>query len=415
MQSCFRILDVTLELPRGYGFILKILNISFIITGDLDPYSELLHVNESNISIATDMAIEQTNGLMVFGHWFTKIHGYASLFTCIFGIFTNLFNISILTRKDMWNPTNCLLTWLAVSDILTMIPYIPFSLHFYCIHNFDEISEEKFSRGWTTYMLVLVNLAATTHTISIWLGVSLAVFRFTQLRNTAKGPLARKRSMRQVKCTTILVYILSTLCLIPNYMTNKVVQQTLDTNMTIYVLNDLKLATNETEPIVLANVLSYAIIAKFIPCALMIVFGGSLLYSLGIKGRHRRTRLSAGQPPAKRGTKHSKTTKMLLVVIILFLVTEFPQGIVIFMSAIVPEFYKSVYVPLGDFMDFLALVNNAINFVLYCSMSNQFRSRFLEMYCNRRRGFKYTNKFSFTYSLSSFTKNTSVIDHSLKK
>lgn len=161
----------------------------------------------------------------------------------------------------------------------------------------------------------------------------------------------------------------------------------------------------------LANVLSYAIIAKFIPCALMIVFGGSLLYSLGIKGRHRRTRLSAGQPPAKRGTKHSKTTKMLLVVIILFLVTEFPQGIVIFMSAIVPEFYKSVYVPLGDFMDFLALVNNAINFVLYCSMSNQFRSRFLEMYCNRRRGFKYTNKFSFTYSLSSFTKNTSVIDH----
>jgi hypothetical protein len=36
-------------------------------------------------------------------------------------------------------------------------------------------------------MLILVNVAATTHTISIWLGVALAVFRFVQMRTTSSG------------------------------------------------------------------------------------------------------------------------------------------------------------------------------------------------------------------------------------
>lgn len=30
----------------------------------------------------------------------------------------------------------------------------------------------------------------------------------------------------------------------------------------------------------------------------------------------------------------------------------------------------------GDFMDILALLNSAINFILYCSMSRQFRTTF---------------------------------------
>jgi hypothetical protein len=54
---------------------------------------------------------------------------------------------------------------------------------------------------------------------------------------------------------------------------------------------------------------------------------------------------------------------MLLVVMILFLITEFPQGILIFLSAVIKGFYHNVYVPLGDLMDAIALGNNAINFV----------------------------------------------------
>lgn len=339
------------------------------------------------------------NVLFQFASWFTGVHGYVSLIICTFGVCTNVFNITILSRQDMRSPTNVMLTWLAVSDILTMIPYIPFAIHFYCVFDPMDISPEKFSRGWTTYMLILVNLAATTHTISIWLGVALAVFRFTQMRTTATGPIARKRSMKHAKIVIVVVYVLSTLILIPNYVTNEIEELKMDNN-TLYIIKDLKLATNQTETIVLVNVMVYSIVAKLIPCALMVIFGGSLLYSLAIKGKNRRRRLSSSGLGAKRETRQSKTTRMLLVVMILFLITELPQGILIFLSAVMKGFYQNVYVPLGDLMDFIALVNNGINFVLYCSMSQQFRSKFLEMYLRRTSSFKKIDKLSFTHSFT---------------
>ena len=368
------------------------------------------------MSTVQPITTNTNDGLVSFSLWFSSIHGYASLLVCTFGICTNIFNISILTRKDMWSPTNLLLTWLAVSDILTMIPYIPFAIHFYCIDSSLKPLEETYSYGWTLYMLISVNLAATTHTISIWLGVSIAVFRFVQLRSTSKGALARQRKMFQVKVVTMSVFFLSCAVLIPNYMSNEIVERQLTPNTTIYGLKELNLASHDTPPIVLANVLTYAVIAKLVPCILMVIFGGSLLYSLGIKGRQRRRRLSSTKLTNKKGgNRPSKTTRMLLVVIILFLITEFPQGILIFVSAIVPGFYKNVYMPLGDLMDFIALVNNAINFVLYCSMSNQFRSRFLEMYLNKRRTFKNIDKSSVTHSYTSITRTAITTMSSEKK
>jgi hypothetical protein len=74
---------------------------------------------------------------------------------------------------------------------------------------------------------------------------------------------------------------------------------------------------------------------------------------------------------------------MLVVVFLLFLITELPQGVLILCSATIPGFYDKIYLSLGDLMDFIALVNNAVNFVLYCIMSQQFRARFAQMYLRR--------------------------------
>lgn len=330
---------------------------------------------------------------------FSDFHGYASLVVCIFGIFTNFFNISILTHRDMRTPTNTLLTWLAVSDILTMVPYLPFVVHFYCLHSPAAVDADKNTYGWAIYMLIMINLTATTHTVSIWLGVSLAVFRFIQMR-TIRKPVARKSRLKHVKLVTSVVYVLSAIVLIPNYLTNEIESMRLPDNSTVYGIRLLKLATNETEPLVLANVLTYATIAKIIPCILMIIFGGSLLFSLSIKGRQRRRRLSTTSSNNKREAKQSKTTRMLLVVMILFLITELPQGILIFLSATMAGFFDRVYMPLGDLMDFIALVNNAINFVLYCIMSQQFRSKFIDIYFKRTSRLKDFEKFSLNHSVT---------------
>ena len=298
----------------------------------------------------------------------------------------------------MKSPTNALLCWLAVADLLTMVPYVPFVIYFYCVYSPYDTTPEKYTYAWVMYMLFLINFVATTHTISNWLGVSLAAFRFVQLRSTTKGMYGQRQMYGTIQKVIVMVYICSCIVLIPNYITNKT-EECIDdkSNKTFYCLRDLKLGTNETKTIVLANVLTYSIVTKIVPCILMTIFSGSLLISLNINGRKRRRRLSAVRPNNnRRDNQQAKTTQMLLVVIILFLVTEFPHGLLILISTTVPNFYQTVYVSLGDLMDLLALINNAVNFLLYCIMSSQFRSKFLKMYFNKEKNIEAVNNTELT-------------------
>lgn len=92
--------------------------------------------------------------------------------------------------------------------------------------------------------------------------------------------------------------------------------------------------------------------------------------------------------PVNQGHGHSqssgqgdRTTRMLLAVLLVFLVTEFPTGLLVLLSGFFGEsFFRNVYSPLGDLLDLLALINSAINFILYCSMSKQFRNTFSKLF-----------------------------------
>lgn len=70
-----------------------------------------------------------------------------------------------------------------------------------------------------------------------------------------------------------------------------------------------------------------------------------------------------------------------MAVLLLFLITEVPQGVLGLLSGILGHcFFRNCYHQLGEFMDILALLNGAINFILYCSMSRQFRDTFSKMF-----------------------------------
>ncbi|XP_033763114.1 sex peptide receptor-like [Pecten maximus] len=333
----------------------------------------------------TTMRANQTvmgKELFTFAKGYASFHGYVSICVCVFGIVTNFFNISVLTRKHMRTPVNQILTWLAVSDISTMISYVPFAFHFYCIHPSGSKSASKNSKAWMTFMIFHINLTATTHTVSIWMCVLLAIVRFLHIRSPTKANAARLKRINQSNVMILIAYIASAVILIPNYMSNELLQDTLpEENETIYVLRDLKLGKNDTEILVLVNVWMYAFTAKLIPCLLMSIFGSLLIYNIHVKLKQRRKVLQISGASSLRLSEHSRTTKMLVAVIVLFLVTELPQGVLIVCSACVENFFDTVYIPLGDVMDIVALVNNAVNFILYCSMSTKFRETFVHLYC----------------------------------
>lgn len=117
--------------------------------------------------------------LSEFSDWYRQYHGYLAVIVCVFGIIANVLNIIVLTRRNMITATNCILTGLAVSDGLTMAAYLPFAMHFYVLYG-SELTPERNNYTAACFMLLYACFSVFIHTVSIWLTVVLAVFRYVQ-------------------------------------------------------------------------------------------------------------------------------------------------------------------------------------------------------------------------------------------
>lgn len=83
----------------------------------------------------------------------------------------------------------------------------------------------------------------------------------------------------------------------------------------------------------------------------------------------------------KKLSDSTRTTVMLTIVCVLFLVAELPLSVSTLLSITMGDgFYTDIYMPLGDLMEMIVLISSSINFILYCSMSTAFREAFLALF-----------------------------------
>ncbi|KAH8272388.1 hypothetical protein KR018_002418, partial [Drosophila ironensis] len=413
---------------------------------------------------------------------YKNMHGYVSLVVCILGTIANTLNIIVLTRREMRSPTNAILTGLAVADLAVMLEYIPYTIHDYILT--DSLPrEEKLSYSWACFIKFHSIFAQVLHTISIWLTVTLAVWRYIAVGYPQKNRLWC--GMRTTIITITTAYVVCVLVVSPSlYLITAITEfvEQLDGQgkvinsipMTQYVIdyrNEIMSATATTAlpdpaanesmwgnvsalmtttstttaapsttlsplatplptptPVVRnvtvyrlyhsdlalhnaslqnATFLIYSVVIKLIPCIALTILSVRLILAL-LEAKRRRKMLTSkpiaaatvansngtktttsvnGSKAADRPRKNSKTlekekqtdrtTRMLLAVLLLFLITEFPQGIMGLLNALLGDaFFLQCYLRLSDLMDILALINSSINFILYCSMSKQFRTTF---------------------------------------
>lgn len=118
----------------------------------------------------------EISGLLKFEEWYKPIHGYLAAIICIFGVIANMLNIIVLTRKNMQTSTNVILTGLAISDGLTMAAYFPWALWMYIIYGTD-VSPRRDTIECARFQMWYAIFSVIVHSISIWLTVTLAVFR----------------------------------------------------------------------------------------------------------------------------------------------------------------------------------------------------------------------------------------------
>lgn len=356
---------------------------------------------------------------------YVQLHGYVSLFVCLFGSLANMVNIIVLTRKDMISPTNVVLTGLAVADLLVLVEYVPFTCHMYLRPKRYPI-RDRYTYGWALFVLMHSNFSQVFHTISIWLTVTLAVWRYI-----AVGYPQRNRVWCRMETTYAVVaagYILCPLLCVPVFLSFNIMprQELLDEaghkitttidgspsnlvttattaaivgrNTTLYVVNLSDIAKARGNLLTHLNFLIYSVVFKIIPCIMLTVLSLRLVFAL-IETKKRRQKLTSNMSrktaintTLTTTTKNSdkekqtdRTTRMLLAVLILFLATEFPQGILGLLSIIFKEkFFEDCYQKLGEIVDILALINSAINFFLYYAMSRQFRTTFQKCFRTNR-------------------------------
>lgn len=344
-----------------------------------------------NFTPAVSAETEYCNaGFESFYNWYVHVHGWASLFVCIFGSIANVLNIAVLTRREMQSPTNMILTGLAVADLFVMIEYIPYAIHMYL---YKRSRRDTFTYSWGIFVLFHSHFGQVCHTISIFLTVILAVWRYIAVAHPQ-----RNREWCSDKRTFLViasVYICCPILCIPLYINTEVRSEVqildergMSINLTKFrqTVNDTDVsferATNTTLYFVkftetpISNVLKdinfwiYSVVIKLIPCMALTVLSIKLVKVL-LEAKRRRKQLttkntaikmgngkehrSCQKPKKKRkGTdkerQTDRTTRMLLAVLLLFLVTELPQGILGLLSVILgTKFFNTCYVMLGKY------------------------------------------------------------------
>ncbi|RZC40068.1 7TM GPCR Srw domain containing protein, partial [Asbolus verrucosus] len=201
----------------------------------------------------------------------------------------------------------------------------------------------------------------------------------------------------EYRCTLAisLSYLIPIVLCTPTYITITITKQEITENKVKYVLyhTDLNEAFKNDKTLLKINFWIYAVFIKLLPCCILTVISCWLIRALfGAKRRKRVLRSydcyplseigrGARRKPSKAERRADRTTKMLVAVLFLFLVTEFPQGIFALLIGIKgKDLFLECYQLYGEIMDILALINGAINFILYCCMNRMFRATFGQLF-----------------------------------
>lgn len=319
-------------------------------------------------------------GLHAYACVVNRIYGYLILVFGCFGIPTNIVNIAILTHKSMRSPVNNILTGIAISDLIIIAFTVPHGVHFY-ISNGLDITEDKYTYEWSLFLEIYTMVTITTQTVSIWLGVCLSFFRYIHIKTMGCGRYNIDTKTSYILVIFIFLIIIAVFTPVYNSASIKsmsCLDEVRNTTVSYYRIaplmsNDKPLSTHAY------SIWIYVTIGKWIPCFLITLFGGCLLHSL--QENTRRTMHLHGSHATSRLQQHRRTTAMLLIIILMYIVASLPQSILLIIAFADKTFFENEYALLGDSIDILSMINNSINFVLYCAMSRQFRDLLRQCVC----------------------------------
>uniref|UniRef100_A0A0K0E877 G_PROTEIN_RECEP_F1_2 domain-containing protein n=1 Tax=Strongyloides stercoralis TaxID=6248 RepID=A0A0K0E877_STRER len=322
---------------------------------------------------------------------YDKIHVYIYQILCLLGVPLNILIIVVLLRPQMRkNPFNLYLIVIAICDLILMANY-------YIFHFIERCHPYYYTYFWIIYTKLYAITSVLLHSLSLWLTVIMAIHRYIVVKNSNGSQ--SNISWNTYKVTLLGIGAAIGISLIgstPNTLRYEIQDNGLVRAEPRCLVKGGKYAHYYTES---SQIEAYqfvrppfwncnwerltfwiaGLLLKVIPCMLLTIFM-TLLVRILIKARERRNRLCGSRTVlCTAKTQTERTTAMLTIIVAVFLVTELPQGIFVFLQGVYAA-TKDIHSYLGQFLDFLALFNSSVNFILYTTMSYQFRSQFIETF-----------------------------------
>ncbi|CAG5119459.1 unnamed protein product [Candidula unifasciata] len=204
--------------------------------------------------------------------------------------------------------------------------------------------------------------------------------RYFFIRSTSRG--ANSLDCRSTLGVILVTFLGATMVIIPNCLATGLVPCFYnETGRVHWHLTMPSFGQKDSNALYTITFFIYPVAGKIIPCTLISIFGGLLLHTLRETDKRSRRLKGESSSGGNGNSQTRRTTIMLLAIIALYILSELPQSILVLLCIFVKDFFTNVYALLGDFIDLLALVNTALNFVTYIAMSTQFRNTLSEMGC----------------------------------
>lgn len=281
---------------------------------------------------------------------------------CFPGIVGNILSLIVLFHKDMATSTNVYLSALAISDTVKLINDV---LYFVVIlmKNTEAENAGHIMAEMYPYAHYIFNFAVC---VTAWLTVSIAIERYISVCHPTRAKTMC--TISRARNTSITVFIAMLIISVPSalrYHAVKAYDPKL--NISCYLVEPTKLGNNQQfmKPYTWIQNLFRSIV----PLVVLIILNARIVNELN-KERIKGKSLSG----------RNRITLIMIIIIVVFLVCITPD-------AVMSMFFGFGYVEEDDFVkgireitDSLLAVNSAFNFVLYCTMSQQFRGTFCKIF-----------------------------------
>ncbi|CCD72499.1 G-protein coupled receptors family 1 profile domain-containing protein [Caenorhabditis elegans] len=298
-------------------------------------------------------------------------HYYILTSLVLFAFFANIMIVIVISQKEMRSSgVNVTMMLIAVCDFGCSVSALAQLL----LRNFSDY----YSSYITAYAQLIVDyFQIAFHASSLYLAVGMSFCRAISLvltkdtRDTWQSP---RYALRLGIVLCLPVFFIASTNLFLNYVKEK---------------DENGLVELEVSPLSVANscwYMKFALVLsgslfKIIPCILMSGLSIVILGKINA-GKQRAIALSRSQSDNTQ-SKIDRSSRFIQCIIIIFVVTEFPQGFFSVVGGLSINDYINYFQFFSVFTNLLAYFNTTTSFIIYSTLSSKFRKLFVQLFVPR--------------------------------